>query len=134
MYKFFNFNFLMPQFDIFSFFSQLFWVFLGISFLYLLICFYLLPSLAITLKIRKRKLANSTSTNEIVDSNDSNFLGSINNLFSKITTKLTLDDSLAQNTENLSKSLNTHSLSYEAIQSFKQRIIKNVQNITILQN
>jgi hypothetical protein len=92
-----------------------------------------LPSLAITLKIRKRKLANSTSTNEIVDSNDSNFLGSINNLFSKITTKLTLDDSLAQNTENLSKSLNTHSLSYEAIQSFKQRIIKNVQNITILQ-
>jgi len=124
----------MPQFDIFSFFSQLFWVFLGISFLYLLICFYLLPSLAITLKIRKRKLANSTSTNEIVDSNDSNFLGSINNLFSKITTKLTLDDSLAQNTENLSKSLNTHSLSYEAIQSFKQRIIKNVQNITILQN
>lgn len=124
----------MPQFDIFSFFSQLFWVFLGISFLYLLICFYLLPSLAITLKIRKRKLANSTSTNEIIDSNDSNFLGSINNLFSKITTKLTLDDSLAQNTENLSKSLNTHSLSYEAIQSFKQRIIKNVQNITILQN
>ena len=125
---------MMPQFDIFSFFSQLFWVFLGISFLYLLFCFYLLPALAITLKIRKRKLTNNVSTNELVDSNDSNFLGSINNLFSKINTKLIMDDSETQNTENLSKSLSIYSFSYEAVQSYKQRIIKNVQNISILQN
>ena len=125
---------MMPQFDIFSFFSQLFWVFLGISFLYLLFCFYLLPALAITLKIRKRKLANNASTNELVDSNGSNFLGSINNLFSKINTKLVMNDTLSQNTENLSKSLSIYSFSYETVQSYKQRIIKNVQNISILQN
>jgi len=53
----------MPQFDIFSFFSQLFWVFLGFISLYLLLTFYLLPSLSSILKIRKRKLAQvSTST------------------------------------------------------------------------
>jgi hypothetical protein len=53
----------MPQFDIFSFFSQLFWVFLGFISLYLLLTFYLLPSLSTILKIRKRKLAQvSTST------------------------------------------------------------------------
>ena len=125
---------MMPQFDIFSFFSQLFWVFLGISFLYLLFCFYLLPALAITLKIRKRKLANNASTNELVGSNGSNFLGSINNLFSKINTKLVINDISSQNTENLSKSLSIYSFSYETVQSYKQRIIKNVQNISILQN
>jgi hypothetical protein len=52
----------MPQFDIFSFFSQLFWVFIGFISLYLLLTFYLLPSLSTILKIRKRKLAQVTSS------------------------------------------------------------------------
>jgi hypothetical protein len=53
----------MPQFDIFSFFSQLFWVFLGFILLYLSISLYILPSVAAILKVRKRKLLQS-STNE----------------------------------------------------------------------
>jgi len=124
---------MMPQFDIFSFFSQLFWLFLGISFLYLLFCFYLLPALAITLKIRKRKLANNASTNELADPKGSNFLSSVNFLFSKINTKLLFDETLPRNTETLSRSLSIHSFSYETVQSYKQRIIKNVQKISILQ-
>jgi|TARA_B100000768_G_C11258907_1_gene367778 hypothetical protein len=50
----------MPQFDIFSFFSQLFWVFLGFSFLYFSFSFFLLPALSSILKVRKR-LTPSTS-------------------------------------------------------------------------
>jgi uncharacterized membrane protein len=59
----------MPQFDTFSFFSQLFWVLIGFSYLYLLLCFYILPAFAAVLKIRSKKLAQvntSSSTTEIV--------------------------------------------------------------------
>jgi F0F1-type ATP synthase membrane subunit b/b' len=63
----------MPQFDIFSFFSQLFWVFLGFLTFYLLICFYLLPAIAAILKIRKRKLAQVSSSADISAAIDTNF-------------------------------------------------------------
>jgi hypothetical protein len=56
----------MPQFDTFSFFSQLFWVFAGFLSLYLAICFYLLPALGSILKVRKRKLAQVTTSSESV--------------------------------------------------------------------
>jgi hypothetical protein len=51
----------MPQFDTFSFFSQLFWVFVGFSYLYLLLCFYILPAFAAVLKIRAKKLAQTNT-------------------------------------------------------------------------
>jgi hypothetical protein len=54
----------MPQFDTFSFFSQLFWVFFGFITLYLLFCFYLLPALATILKVRKRKLNQISNTSD----------------------------------------------------------------------
>ena len=57
---------MMPQFDTFSFFSQLFWVFAGFLFFYLAICFYLLPALGSILKVRKRKLAQVTINSESV--------------------------------------------------------------------
>ena len=56
----------MPQFDTFSFFSQLFWVFAGFLFFYLAIWFYLLPALGSILKVRKRKLAQVTTNSESV--------------------------------------------------------------------
>ena len=56
----------MPQFDTFSFFSQLFWVFAGFLFFYLAICFSLLPALGSILKVRKRKLAQVTTNSESV--------------------------------------------------------------------
>ncbi len=64
---------MMPQFDTFSFFSQLFWVFLAFSYLYLVLSFYLLPAFAAVLKIRSKKLAqinvSSSSTNLVTSSN-----------------------------------------------------------------
>jgi hypothetical protein len=76
----------MPQFDTFSFFSQLFWVFLGFSYLYLLLCFYILPAFAAVLKIRAKKLnqtTTSSNTTEIVSTPISNSL-----FFDNVTVKL----------------------------------------------
>jgi hypothetical protein len=77
---------MMPQFDTFSFFSQLFWVFLGFSYLYLLLCFYILPAFAAVLKIRAKKLnqtTTSSNTTEIVSTPISNSL-----FFDNVTVKL----------------------------------------------
>lgn len=44
----------MPQFDTFSFLSQLFWVFLLFLSLYIMLLRWVLPALAVTLKVRKK--------------------------------------------------------------------------------
>jgi hypothetical protein len=65
----------MPQFDTFSFFSQLFWVFFCFTLLYLSLCYYLLPGLAIILKVRKHKLTNPlSSTSTTTSISDNSFL------------------------------------------------------------
>tara|TARA_B100000683_G_C12428998_1_gene530940 strand:+ start:17 stop:433 length:417 start_codon:yes stop_codon:yes gene_type:complete len=46
----------MPQFDTFTFCSQIFWVLFTFTLLYLSLAYYLLPAIAVTLKVRKRKL------------------------------------------------------------------------------
>jgi hypothetical protein len=62
----------MPQFDTFSFFSQIFWVLLFYTLLYLSLTYYILPAIATTLKVRKRKLsAQSLTTDSIAISNSS---------------------------------------------------------------
>ena len=55
----------MPQFDIFSFFSQLFWVFLAFNYLYLALSYYILPAFAATLKVRAKKLSQLNSSTKI---------------------------------------------------------------------
>jgi len=49
----------MPQFDLFSYSSQLFWLFLLLTFLYLYFNYILLPSIAVVLKVRKFILNSS---------------------------------------------------------------------------
>jgi hypothetical protein len=56
----------MPQFDTVSFFSQIFWVLLFFTLLYLSLTYYLLPAIATTLKVRKRKLSVQGATGESV--------------------------------------------------------------------
>jgi len=69
----------MPQFDTFSFFSQIIWVLIMFSYLYLMLCFYILPAFAATLKVRAKKLAlsnssiNTTSITNATISNNSLF-------------------------------------------------------------
>jgi hypothetical protein len=64
---------LMPQFDTFSFLSQLFWVFSVFSLFYMALSYYVLPAIAITLKVRKRQLSLSalnSQSNNIVNNTD----------------------------------------------------------------
>lgn len=45
----------MPQLDIFSFFPQLFWGFLFFFFYFFFVSFYILPSLAASIKFKKKQ-------------------------------------------------------------------------------
>ena len=111
----------MPQFDTFSFFSQLFWVFLGVLFLYLLICFYLLPALAATLKIRKRKLAQSTALTQQTDLVTNNsFLSTTKVILDNFNAKLGLmsTQNATNTTSGLSKSLASTALVFESFREF----------------
>ena len=67
----------MPQFDLFTFTSQIFWALFFFTMLYLSFTYYLIPSLSATLKVRKRRLQlqESSSTNE-VSNLSSDLLGS----------------------------------------------------------
>lgn len=49
----------MPQFDTFTFLSQLFWVFLLFGILYISLLRWILPAIAITLKTRKKLIQPS---------------------------------------------------------------------------
>jgi F0F1-type ATP synthase membrane subunit b/b' len=51
----------MPQFDTFSFLSQLFWVITCFLILYLNLTYYVLPAVATVLKVRSRKTAANKS-------------------------------------------------------------------------
>jgi hypothetical protein len=61
----------MPQFDTFTFCSQIFWVLSTFTLLYLSLAYYLLPAIAVTLKVRKRKLnlqsSSSSSPSDVLD-------------------------------------------------------------------
>lgn len=59
VYLSFNFKFPMPQFDTFTFLSQLFWVFLLFGVLYISLLRWILPAIAITLKTRKKLIQPS---------------------------------------------------------------------------
>jgi len=76
----------MPQFDTFSFFSQLFWVFLAFSYLYLVLCFYILPAFATVLKLRAKKLSQTdvNSDTTAVVSNSVTNLAFFDNLSVKL--------------------------------------------------
>jgi len=69
----------MPQFDTFSFLSQLFWVFSIFCLFYTALAYYLLPAVAITLKIRRRKLSFlSPSLSADIAASKSDFVHTLN--------------------------------------------------------
>jgi hypothetical protein len=124
----------MPQFDIFSFFSQLFWVFLGFILFYLILSSYLLPSLGSILKIRKRKLAQittNTSATNLADTSSS-FVFANSNEWSKIF-KITsihssiLTDSVVTNYESNSLALSMLKAKIEAFGKFKMSVLARTQ-------
>lgn len=46
----------MPQLDLMTFFTQFFWFSIGFSFFYLFLLYSIIPSIALNLKLRKKKL------------------------------------------------------------------------------
>jgi len=99
---------MMPQFDTFSFLSQLFWVFLSFLIFYLLVCFYLLPAIAAILKTRKRKLAQVSSSLDSTLTINTNFSVIVKAVLDNITAKLTSLTSSVNPavTSNINKNLN----------------------------
>nr|WEL35998.1 ATP synthase F0 subunit 8 [Phaeocystis rex] len=51
----------MPQFDLFTFSSQIFWSLSFFTLLYLSFSYYLVPSISAILKVRNRKLTQQSS-------------------------------------------------------------------------
>jgi len=124
----------MPQFDTFSFFSQLFWVFLGFITLYLIFSFSLLPALAAILKIRKRKLAtqSTTSSNILATAGNENLASeSTNSFISVLGTKInSFDNNISQST-SLTNSLNVLSLQIEASNRFNMTVLSQAHLTTL---
>lgn len=123
----------MPQFDIFSFFSQLFWVFLGFLVFYLLICFYLLPAIASILKIRKRKLNQvSSNSNLFSDETSNNFLTSVKISLDDINNKLSSLTNVAILNNNLVKKLGSISVEFSTLREFNLSIFTQAQITSFL--
>ena len=115
----------MPQFDIFSFFSQVFWVFFGFLFLYLALSFYLLPALSTTLKVRKRKLSQTTNVSDSVDIATSSSLlaDNIKNFVATINNKIFLVETGSQQFSLYNSKLSLISAKTEAFRQFNFSVL-----------
>ena len=128
---------MMPQFDTFSFFSQLFWVFAGFLSLYLAICFYLLPALGSILKVRKRKLAQVTTSSESVALVcNSSLLELTKQTFNSYSTKFSnLASSSSDSssvTTSLTKNLGSVTVKFAASREFNMAIFSQAHRTALL--
>jgi uncharacterized membrane protein len=125
----------MPQFDIFSFFSQLFWVLFGFTFFYLLSTFFLLPALSTILKIRKRKLSvanNNNSTNNSILTNSKTVYNVFSTYIHNLTSQL-IDiktDTVISN--NLISALSKISIKFDTINMLKTNTQNTAQKLIFL--
>jgi hypothetical protein len=90
----------MPQFDTYSFFTQIFWVLSLFTILYASLAYYLLPAIATTLKVRKRKLSAQSSSAQI----------------GSLTTSSSLEDKLGQvllSTSSVNAGVLTEKISFD---------------------
>lgn len=127
----------MPQFDTFSFFSQLFWVFAGFLSLYLAICFYLLPALGSILKVRKRKLAQVTTSSEFVALvSNSSLLELTKQTFNSYSTKfsnlVSSSSDSSSVTTSLTKNLSFITVKFVASRELDMTIFSQVHSTTLL--
>ena len=124
----------MPQFDIFSFFSQVFWVFFGFLFLYLALSFYLLPALSTTLKVRKRKLSQTTNVSDSVDIATSSSLlaDNIKNFVATINNKIFLVETGSQQFSLYNSKLSLISAKTESFRQFNFSVLTQTQLSAVL--
>jgi hypothetical protein len=127
----------MPQFDTFSFFSQLFWVFFGFLTLYLIFTFSILPALAAILKTRKRKLASQGNINsgDSVAFASTSAYESTNSVINTLNTKISsFDNSLSTNNTKLINNFNVISLQTEASNKLNISVLSQAQLTTLFYN
>jgi hypothetical protein len=127
----------MPQFDTFSFFSQLFWVFFGFLTLYLIFTFSILPALAAILKTRKRKLASQGNINsgDSVAFASTSAYESTNSVINTLNTKISsFDNSLSTNNTKLINNFNVISLQTEASNKLNINVLSQAQLTTLFYN
>jgi hypothetical protein len=119
----------MPQFDIFSFFSQLFWVLIGFSYLYLLLSFYILPAFAAVLKIRAKKLSQvniAADSSEIAIKPVTNIV-----FFENLSVKLNTTSLVRPNLINeINTPYNSLILKNEAFLKFNSLLLNNFKTIS----
>jgi hypothetical protein len=116
---------MMPQFDIFSFFSQLFWVLIGFSYIYLSLCFYILPAFAATLKVRAKKLAIINGKTQSLEVSAKPALNSV--FFENISSKLSVSFYADANAANMS--YNFLIIKNEAFLKFNFLLLNNLKKI-----
>jgi hypothetical protein len=120
---------MMPQFDIFSFFSQLFWVLIGFSYLYLVLCFYILPAFAAILKIRAKKLAQSNTSSSTADIVTTPVTNSV--FFENLNTKLNNSFLVRSNlTADINTSYNSLILKNEAFFKFNSLLLNDFKIVS----
>jgi len=125
----------MPQFDIFSFFSQIFWVFFGFTFFYLLSTFFLLPALGTILKIRRRKLSlagNNSSSNNIVLTNTNTIYNVSNTSIISFGSKLTDFNATVNLNNNFVTTLIKTSIKFDTLNKLKGEALNSAQRIVFL--
>ena len=123
----------MPQFDTFSFFSQLFWVFLHFIMLYLSFSYFLLPSLSSILKVRKRKLSTSSvsSTDEVLN-NVSPAVTMTNSFTSNFNNKISSLDSASKPAGKLTAKLNFFAVKTETSRFLNVSFLEKTQIASLL--
>jgi len=125
----------MPQFDIFSFFSQLFWVLFGFTMLYLLSTFYLLPALGTILKIRKRKLSmsnNNNSTTKLALTSSKTVYNFLNTFINSFGSQLLDIKTNSVISHNLSLHLSKISIKFDTINMLKTNSQNTAQKLSFL--
>jgi hypothetical protein len=111
---------------------------MGFVFLYLLICFYLLPALAVTLKVRKHKLAqiSSATTTTSISADSGLFLASTKTLFDtfnlKVQTLSASNSNALDFAQNLQTTLSSTGVKYSSQRVFSSKIADNVQMLSLL--
>jgi hypothetical protein len=105
-------------------------LFVGFSYLYLLLSFYILPAFAATLKIRAKKLNQSTSNTSTVDIINTPITNSV--FFENLSVKL--NNNLSFNTgstDNINLSYNILVFKNEAVLKFNSMLLSEFKVFTL---
>jgi len=118
---------LMPQFDIFSFFSQLFWVFLGFFTLYLLMCFCILPALATILKVRSNKLkqiSNLSTSNSLETTNQNKIdISGLLGAWSTLSTSKLSSNTNFSNSSVIIANINSFIVKFDVVREYNSKTL-----------